>query len=104
MTLKEFDQFWQQLCEDEHQLLQGKGIEYSGENNRFRNFEKLGTELELHPAKIAWIYLKKHLDSLLSYINKLDDPKYKEQISEPILGRIHDARNYLALIGGMLND
>ena len=96
MTLDEFELFYDQMVEAEKKLLSSKGIEYSGKEDRFNNFNKLGTELNLTPEKILWIYLKKHLDGILSYING----EYTG--GEPIMGRINDARNYLALLAGMV--
>lgn len=96
MTLSEFEVFYNQMVEVEKKLLSSKGIEYSGKEDRFNNFNKLGIELNLSPEKILWIYLKKHLDGILSYING-------EYVGgEPIIGRINDARNYLALLAGMI--
>ena len=97
MTLEEFELFYNQMVEAEKKLLSSKGIEYSGREDKFNNFNKLGTELKLSPEKILWIYLKKHLDGILSYING-------EYVGgEPIIGRINDARNYLALLAGMVS-
>ena len=98
MTLNEFEEFYDELMEIEERLLRSKGIEYSGKEDRFSNFNKLGKELQFPPEKIVWIYLKKHLDGILSYING----EYTG--SEPIIGRIHDARNYLALLAGMIKE
>lgn len=99
MTPEKFVDFYKTLVEEEVKIFTDKGREYSGNNNRFNNFQRLGQELELPPEKILWIYLKKHLDSILSYINL-----EKELSSEPIIGRINDARNYLALLAGMIQE
>jgi len=98
MDVKEFLDFYKsELVDKEISIFTLKGGEYSGEINRFANFEKLANELDLHPLKIAWIYSKKHLDSILSFINN-----GKVKSNEDIIGRINDVRNYMALIAGMI--
>ena len=98
MTLEEFEEYYSKLVEAEKKILYSKGTEYSGKADRFANFRKLGQELGLPPEKILWIFLKKHLDGILSYING-------EYVGgEPIIGRINDARNYLALLAGMVEE
>lgn len=97
MTLSEFELYYDKLVEAEKKLLESKGIEYSGKEDRFNNFRKLGIELKMAPEKVLWVYLKKHLDGILSYIHG----EYAG--GEPIIGRINDARNYLALLAGMID-
>jgi hypothetical protein len=48
---------------------------------------------------VGWVYLKKHLDSIASYVK---DGKIHS--TEPIRGRIVDAIVYLTLIGGMIEE
>lgn len=98
MTLDDFEKFYNKLVEEEKKILYSKGVEYSGKEDRFNNFNKLGLELNLPPEKIIWIYLKKHLDGILSYING------EYEGGEPIIGRIYDARNYLALLAGRIEE
>ena len=45
------------------------------------------------------IYLLKHMDSIRNYILT-----GKESSEEPIRGRIQDARNYLLLLGGIIEE
>ena len=98
MTLTEFEEYYDELIKMEKELLSRKGIEYSGKEDRFSNFGKLENDLNLSREKILWIFLKKHLDGILSYING----GYVG--GEPIIGRINDARNYLALLAGMIKE
>jgi hypothetical protein len=55
---------------------------------------------------VLWVYLKKHLDSIASYIsNEVKcDAGNKPKLSEPIEGRIMDARVYLALLRGLIEE
>lgn len=96
MTLEQFDKFFEDMVQEERDLLLRKGQEYSGKEDRHANFKRLALQLKLPPEKILWVYLTKHLDGILSYING----GYAG--SEPIRGRIEDARNYLALLAGMI--
>lgn len=98
MTIIEFDKFWNDLAAEERELLFKKGQEYSGMDNRFRNFEKIGEELDMDPKKILWVYLHKHLDGIRAYI------RGEYTGIESIRGRIEDARNYLALLAGMIQE
>ena len=104
MTIDEFDAFWEQMTGQEGQLLDQKGKEYSGTEDRFRNFKRLSAELGISAEKVTWIYLKKHLDSILSFINHIEEPHYVSSLSEPIMTRCQDARNYLALLAGMIHE
>ena len=98
MTIDEFDTFYMTMTEEERELLRKKGQEYSGKENRFCNFQSIGIELNLDPKKILWVYLHKHLDGIRTYI------KGEYTGIESIRGRIEDARNYLALLAGMIEE
>jgi hypothetical protein len=98
MTLDEFDAFWEEMIVGEKELLMKKGQEYSGKENRFRNFEMIGEELGMDPKKILWVYLHKHMDGIRSYL------RGEYTGIEPIKGRIMDARNYLALLAGIIQE
>lgn len=97
MNDQEFLNFYKtELVEKEISIFTLKGGEYSGDSNRFLNFEKLAEELGNHPLEVAWIYFSKHKDGIATFIK---DKKVRS--NEDVLGRINDARNYLALIAGM---
>lgn len=97
MNQKQFNEFFNQMCKEEYELLNNKGREYSGNDNRFSNFQRLGREINQRPEMVLYVYLKKHLDSIASYIRE------GEVFSnETIFGRISDARNYLALLAGII--
>jgi hypothetical protein len=98
MTLKDFDQYFADLCVEEVDLLRRKGQEYSGKEDRHSNFKRLAVQLNMKPEAVLWVYLTKHLDSLASYI------RGDYTGIEPIRGRIMDARNYLALLAAMIED
>lgn len=58
----------------------------------FGNFTRLGTQLDLPPMKVLWVYLQKHMDGIASYL--------KGHVSqrEDVAGRIEDAIVYLMLL------
>jgi hypothetical protein len=74
-----------------------KGINYSGKEDYLKNFKTIGEELNISPEKVLWIYLRKHLDAIRSYIKEeyVDD-------TETIESRIYDAINYLLLLLGIV--
>jgi hypothetical protein len=98
MTFPEFEQLMEQTFDNLRGLCNTKGKEYAHDADRFANFKRLSAELQLAPDKVLWVYLKKHLDSIVHHINT------KESLSEPIDGRIDDAVNYLLLLKGLWRD
>jgi hypothetical protein len=67
-------------------------------DNGLRNFEALADELKIDRKQVLWIFLKKHLDGILAYING-----HKSQ-REDVRGRINDAIVYLILLRAMIED
>jgi hypothetical protein len=101
MLEKDFLELLAKMEETEHGIMCTKGMEYcqgDAEKDRLANFYRLGVELNVDPKLVLWIYLKKHLDSIVCYIKQ-----GKEYSEEKIDGRIHDARNYLVLLQGIIN-
>lgn len=83
----------------EHEIMGTKGMEYTQgdlKTDRLANFYRIAEELKLDPKMVLWVYLKKHLDSIVCYI------KQGKEYSEKIEYRIHDARNYLVLLNGII--
>lgn len=73
--------------------------EYAHSTDRpFRNFEVLSEELGIPREHVCWVYLRKHLDGILAYING-----HRSQ-REPVWGRFKDAHMYLYLIEFMLEE
>ena len=99
MDTKYFEKLYQKMVEEEIKIGKEKGKEYTHGDDRLDNFKRLGEELGLDPKKVLWIYLRKHIDSICSFI------KHNKTFSEePIEGRIKDARVYLALLRGLIED
>lgn len=99
MTFKDFDTFQADLINEVIAMKDTKGKEYSHSIDRFANFKRLSEELEIPDYTVGWIYCKKHLDSIASYIKE-----GKSFSSETIMGRFIDAITYLTLIAGMIEE
>lgn len=108
VTQQEMGQLLDQLMTHVVTTQKEKGGEYSGAKNALAYFETVAKDAEVMPEKVLWIFLKKHLESIRSYINNLDmrvdghDKLYDDLpvLSEPIEGRIVDAITYLCLFAG----
>jgi len=103
MTYKEFEVLLNCMHKEEQKIVSTKGVEYTV-GDQLDNFKRIGKEVkcvhcgeEVGAKVVLWIYLKKHLDGLLSYINK-----DKELSEETVIGRLKDARVYLALLRGLI--
>jgi len=100
MKEKEFLEMLAIMEEEEHRIMGTKGMEYTQgdlETDRLANFYRIADELKIDPKIVLWVYLKKHLDSIACFIKQ-----GKEYSEEKIEGRIHDARNYLVLLNGII--
>ena len=99
MTRDQLAEHMEMLFE-ECQWLRAQGQkEYAhADDNPFRNFEALGDDLNLPREKVLWVYLKKHLDGILAWING-----HRSQ-RESVKGRIKDAIVYLVILDAMGSD
>ena len=90
------EKFFQNCLE----VSKAKGEEYTvGTGQKFKNFESVGERLGLSAERVLLVYLLKHMDSIRNYVLS-----GVESSDEPIMGRIMDARNYLLLLGGMIEE
>jgi hypothetical protein len=91
-----------ELLERSHQrelaLNNTKGKDYAGDEDALRNFKEAAAELGLTPEQVLGVYLHKHYAAIRSYIEN------GSVASEPIQGRIDDARLYLALLQGLVEE
>ena len=102
MKEKDFIEMLEKMETEEHRIMGTKGYEYTqgdAETDRLANFYRISEELSIDPKTVLWVYLKKHLDSIACFIKK-----GKEFSEEKIEGRIHDARNYLVLLNGIIQE
>jgi hypothetical protein len=99
MTKDQFAEFLLEVQAQESQVRQAGQKEYAhDDNNAFSNFERLALDLGISREMVLWVYLKKHLDGILAYIN--GHRSQRESIDQ----RIKDARMYLALLWGMTRE
>lgn len=68
------------------------------EGNALANFERGGVDLKIPREKVLYIYLKKHWDGVLAWING-----HRSQ-RENVRGRIKDMIVYLILLWAMVDD
>src|ERR1035437_7449635 len=99
MTFAEFNIFQHDLLQEVVGMKDTKGKEYAHSTNRFANFDRLAEGLGLPNTVIAWVYCKKHVDGVESYVR--DNKTYS---TEGVRGRIVDAIVYLTLIAGMIEE
>ena len=95
MTYEDFDMLLDVMIAEEKEIGKTKALEYT-QGDRLDNFKRIAKELNIQPAQALWVYLKKHLDSIANYI------RTGEVLSEPIEGRIKDARVYLSLLRALI--
>ena len=82
-------------------LTASKGAEYAGDHDQLANFKRLGLEMDETPEKALWHLLKKHTDSLRTYIMDMEKGVTRNY-SEPITGRVDDAILYLVLLKALI--
>ena len=98
MTFEEFDKFQDELFRECVKMRDTKGKEYANSADRFANFNRIAQEVGVDPLLVAWIYTKKHLDSIAHFV------KTKEEGVESIRGRFVDAIVYLSLMAGIVRE
>lgn len=90
------DKFYTNHC---CKLLETKGVEYSQHQEDVNsNFKRLSQEIDISSKKVLFIYMKKHWDSIVSYI------KTDKVLSEPIEGRIADLINYGFILASLIEE
>jgi hypothetical protein len=94
-----------QKCLD---VMNTKGQEYSGSEDKFANFKRLAKKYRVPTEEICGIYMTKHMDSIDSFIRERRAGKSVMELemglSEPISGRIGDAINYLFILKGIIDE
>ena len=89
-------------------VMNTKGQEYSGSEDKFANFKRLAKKYDVPAEEICGIFMTKHLDSINSFIRQRRAGKSVWEIevglSEPISGRIKDAVNYLFILNGIIDE
>jgi len=108
MTNKDFIEETQRFFEECLDVMNTKGQEYAGSEDKFANFKRLANKYNVPTEEICGIYMTKHLDSIDSFIRERRAGKSVMEIeaglSEPISGRIMDAVNYLFILKGIVDE
>lgn len=98
MTKETFNAFAKDIIQKEEELLNKKRSEYTRTDDVLDNFKRMALELNIDSKIVWWIFFKKHIDSVLNFVQT------NVTHTEPILGRIMDARNYLLLLAAMVEE
>jgi hypothetical protein len=98
MTKNQFALLMERIFESCTDTREAGQKEYAGGEDAFGNFNRLADELGIDRKKILWVFLTKHRDGVVSYING-----HKSQ-REDVRGRIKDMIVYLCLLWGMVNE
>jgi len=97
MTNEQMKELLELMQDEELQVRHVAQQEYA-HDDALGNFNRLAADLGIDRKQVLWIYMKKHFDGILAYING-----FKSQ-REDVRGRIKDARLYLALLRGMIEE
>lgn len=91
----------EKLHAEELGMIKTKGREYTGgaedgsEMDTLHNFKDVAAQVGNDPLQTWATYFLKHVSSIMTYVK---DPSREAEMSEPIDGRITDARTYLGLL------
>jgi len=98
MNSEEFINLTDHMHKEEKDEYRKKNADYADREgkNILANFERVSKHLNITPQMALLIYMEKHMDAIRSYI------RYGSVMSEPIEGRIKDARVYLSLLRAMV--
>ena len=98
MKKDEFINLMKHMHEEEIDEHLKKNADYADRNglNILANFERVAKNLGITPQMALLIYMEKHMDAIRTYI------RFGSVMSEPIEGRIKDARVYLSLLRAMV--
>ena len=98
MKKDDFINLMNNMHEEEKEEHLRKNADYADRNgiNILANFERVAQNLNITPQMALLIYMEKHMDAIRTYI------RFGSVMSEPIEGRIKDARVYLSLLRAMV--
>ena len=73
-----------------------KGKDYTIDGDAFKNLLEEAEVIDSTPEKVLWISLQKHYKAMTKYC------KDREVVSEPILERLKDLANYIAIMAVLI--
>ena len=109
MTHADFLALVEQFEAREHTLLYLKAGDYATDEDRLANFHQVGQFLEISMAKVALVYLLKHMQAIANAVIQPEIQATKWAWETPSSGeglkqRIADARNYLLLLAACIQE
>lgn len=102
MTKEERNRIADELFYECREILDTKGIAYSGPEDVNDNFKRNAKLLGTSKYQILAIYLNKHLDGIMNAIKA--NPHNPVEETEGMKGRIIDSINYLTILQAMLKE
>jgi len=91
MTREKFNKFIQEFINEQKELMDIKGSDYSGDKDALSNFKRIAKNIGDDPLKVWYVYASKHWDSITTFV------RAGRVNSEHIRGRFLDMANYLLL-------
>lgn len=99
MRQKEMAEVMSTVFEECQSLRDAGQKEYArDEDEAFANFNRVAADIGLDRKAVLWVYARKHMDGIVSYIQG-----HKSQ-REDVRGRINDLIVYLCLLRGMIDE
>jgi hypothetical protein len=97
-----------------------KGPAYRNSDDVLANFKRTGAELGIPASLVCAIFMRKHIDSIMSWLRKTQAEKASRHLApddrlaldangfvsggEPLSGRFTDIRNYVLLLAGCITE
>jgi hypothetical protein len=100
---KEFEKIVEQTVAQIKSLVELKGGEYAGDEDRLANFRRNGNSLGLHMEQVWGVYAGKHWDAIQQYIKDIATGKQRQRL-EGIEGRADDLIVYLLLFKAIVQE
>ncbi len=104
-----FKDFYKELIDKENEVMLSKRDDYASEDDPWENFETVALMTGVTREQVALTYLLKHIQSIAKAVT--ENPHcgnefywVKSTGGEGLKQRFVDARNYLALLAGMLEE
>lgn len=93
-------EFFRKEFEKMMEISATKGVEYANDDHDANNnFKEIGKQLSMTPEQVLWVYVKKHLQAVESYLRR-----GSVLSNEPIEGRIHDIILYNFILLSLLEE
>ena len=104
-TPSQFNRLCEEFKDHEDETMDFKRTEYAAGEDRLENFRSIGELTGMPMEQVALLYLLKHIQSIVVSV-KSDQYRWcwEDGDGEGLKQRIADARNYLLLLAGCLDE